>query len=118
MANKLTKNEKISLAMKGRTLSDEHIEKLAKAKEGTTRTELTKAKIKQTMLGDKTNHLKKDHPRVPKSSNSRSNLTAADVKNIRDRYSNEKGTSIRKLAKDFKVSRHTIHSIVTYKLWK
>ena len=117
MDNDLTKNEKISLAMKGRTLSKEHKKKLSIAKRGTTRSGKTKAKIKQTMLGDENKHLKENHPSIPKSSNSRSNLTAIDVKQIRDRYSNEKGTSIRKLAKEFKVSRHTIHSIVTYKLW-
>lgn len=113
----LTKNEKISLAMKGRTLSKEHIKKLSIAKMGTTRTRITKARIKRTMLGDENNHLKKNHPSIPKSSNSRSDLTATDVKEIRDRYSNEKDTSIRKLAAEYYVSRHTIHSIVTYKLW-
>ena len=117
MENHLTKNEKISLAMKGRTLSKEHREKLSLAKRGTTRTPITKAKIKQTMLGNNKNHLKKNHPKIPKSSNSRSDLTAIDVKEIRDRYSNEKDTSIRKLAMEYNVSRHTIHSIVTYKLW-
>ena len=103
--------------MKGRTLSKEHKKKLSIAKRGTTRTAITIAKIKKTMLGDKNIHLKKSHQSIPKSSNSRSDLTAADVKEIRDRYSNEKETSIRKLATEYNVSRHTIHSIVTYKYW-
>lgn len=117
MENRLAKNAKISLAMTGRNLSKKHIQKLAIAKMGTTRTDKTKAKIKQTMLGDSFNHYKKDHPKIPKTSNSRSHLTATDVKMIRDRYSNESSSSIRKLAKEFNVSRNTIHSIVAYKLW-
>lgn len=103
--------------MKGRTLSKEHKRKLSLAKKGTTRTDITKAKIKQTLLGNTTHKHKLDHPKIAKTSNSRSHLTALDVKEIRDRYSNEKSASIRLLAKDFNVSRHTIHCIVTYKLW-
>ena len=117
MKDYLTKNEKISLAMKGRTLSDEHKENLALAKKGTKRTVETRTKIKETMLGNKPNNVGKIHPLIQKSSKSRSHLTAIQVKGIRDRYSNEKGASIRKLAKDYNVSRHTIHSIVTYKIW-
>ncbi|WP_269052251.1 hypothetical protein [Sporosarcina sp. G11-34] len=65
MKNKLTKNEKISFAMKGRSLSKEHKKKLSLVKKGTIRTDLTKAKIKQTMLGDEFKFFKKDHPTVP-----------------------------------------------------
>ncbi|CAM4242663.1 NUMOD3 domain-containing DNA-binding protein [Lederbergia lenta] len=118
MEKKLTKNEKISRAMKGRTLSDEHKLKLSKAKKGIKRSNETKAKIKQTLLGDKIKDLKKDHPEIPKTNMSRTHLTAADVKQIRDRYSNEEALSIRQLAKEYNVSRHTIHSVVTYKLWR
>lgn len=114
----LTKNEKISLAMRGRTLSDEHKEKLALAKKGKKQTDTTRGKIKHTLLGIKKNHIKVNHPLIPKSSKSRSHLTAIQVKDIRDRYSNEKDASIRILAQDYNVSRHTIHSIVTYKLWR
>ncbi|MEK3888755.1 NUMOD3 domain-containing DNA-binding protein [Bacillus sp. FSL K6-3431] len=118
MEKKPTKNEKISLAMKGRTLSDEHKLKLSEAKTGVKRTDETRAKIKQTLLGDTINNLKKDHPVIPKTNMSRTHLTAADVKKIRDRYSNEEAVSIRQLALEYNVSRHTIHSVVTYKLWK
>ena len=103
--------------MKGRTLSNEHKESLSLAKTGTEQSNQTKAKIKDTMLGDNFNYFKKNHPTIPKTNNSRSHLTAIDVKAIRDRYSNDKNASIRVLARDFNVSRHTIHSIVTYKLW-
>ena len=118
MKDQLTKNEKISLAMTGRTLSDEHKENLALAKKGTKRTDATRGKIKQTLLGNKASHIKISHPLIPKTSKSRSHLTAIQVKEIRDRYSNEKDASIRRLAQDYNVSRHTIHSIVTYKVWK
>ena len=56
---KLTKNEKISLAMTGRTLSPEHKQKLALAKKGTVRTAATREKIKNTLLGNKRNTTKK-----------------------------------------------------------
>ena len=118
MEKKLTKNEKISLAMKGRKLSKEHKRKLSLTKTGTRHSTRTKAKIKKTMLGKNFANFKINHPKIPKTNNSRSHLTATDVKEIRDRYSNEKDTSIRKLAKIYNVSRHTIHNIVTYKLWK
>ena len=118
MEEDLTKNEKISHAMTGRKLSDKHKENIAEAKIGHTHTNLTKEKIKNTLLGEKKNELGIIHPLVPKSSKSHSHLTAEEVKEIRDRYSNEKGTSIRLLASEYKVSRHTIHSIVTYKIWK
>lgn len=118
MDKKLSKNEKISRAMTGRKLSPEHRERLSLVKIGTVRTIETRAKIKETLLGENKKHLKKVHPLIPKTSKSRSHLTAIDVKNIRNRYSNEKGASIRKLAEDYNVSRHTIHSIVTYKTWK
>lgn len=117
MKRNLTKNEKISLAMRGRILSDEHKANLASAKKGTTRDKRTREKIKNTLLGIKTKNGIIDHPLIPKSSKSRSHLTAVEVKEIRDRYSNEKASSIRGLAKDYKVSHHTIHSIVTYKIW-
>ncbi|CAM4114997.1 hypothetical protein [Lederbergia lenta] len=117
MKKKLSKNEKISLSMKGRTLSKEHKLKLSKAKLGKKRTDTTRAKIKSTALGDRVK-LKVNHPLIPKSSKSRSHLTAIDVKQIRDRYSNEEAVSIRQLAEEYRVSRHTIHSIVTYRVWK
>ncbi|KKI93239.1 hypothetical protein WQ54_05220 [Bacillus sp. SA1-12] len=112
-----SKNEKISQAMKGWKLSEEHKLNLSKAKLGLARSSLTKAKIKKTMLGPAYETIKRDHPLVPKTKMSRSHLTAEDVKEIRDRYSNEATISIRKLAEEYKVSRHTIHAIVTYKIW-
>ncbi len=84
MKDQLTKNEKISLAMTGRTLSDEHKENLALAKKGTKRTDATRGKIKQTLLGSKASHIKISHPLIPKTSKSRSHLTAIQVKEIRD----------------------------------
>ena len=116
--NLLTKNEKISNTMTGRKLTQAHRQNLSKAKIGTIRTAETKAKIKKAMLGHNFEHFKESHPKVSKSRQSRSHLTAIEVKTIRDRYSNEKGTSIRTLAKEYEVSRHTIHMIVTYKLWR
>lgn len=118
MEDDLTKNVKISLAMRGRKLSSEHKKNIAMAKIGHAHTNLTKDKIKNTLLGDTKIVVGITHPIVQKSSKSRSHLTALDVKVIRDRYSNETGTSIRLLAKEYNVSRHTIHSIVTYKTWK
>lgn len=118
MEEELTKNEKISRSMTGRKLSGDHKKNIAEAKKGHIHTNLTKEKIKKTLLGEKKNELGIIHPLVPKSSKSRSHLTAENVKEIRDRYSNEKGTSIRLLANEYGVSRHTIHSIVTYKIWK
>lgn len=117
MEKKLSKNQKISQAMKGRTLSEEHRLNLSLAKLGKKRTDTTRAKIKSTALGEK-GKVKVDHPLIPKTSKSRSHLTAVDVKQIRDRYSNEEAVSIRQLAKEYEVSRHTIHSIVNYKVWK
>lgn len=114
----LTKNEKISLAMKGRTLSTEHKQNISIAKQGHVHSDETKEKIKNTLLGENKTDADAVHTLVPKSSMSRSHLTAEDVKKIRERYTNEKGASIRLLAKEYSVSRHTIHSIVTYKLWK
>lgn len=116
--NNLSKGEKISRALKGRKLSEEHKRKIAVAKLGKSRTIKTKAKIKQTRLGTSLDTMKEKPPLVPKTTMSRSNLTADDVKEIRHRYTNETGTSIRKLAEEYHVSRHTIHSIVTYKTWK
>lgn len=104
--------------MTGRKLSSEHKKHIALAKIGHAQTNLTKEKIKNTLLGQKKNRINTIHTIVPKSAKSRSHLTAEDVKEIRDRYSNEKGTSIRLLANEYGVSRHTIHSIVTYKIWK
>ncbi|AOV08658.1 hypothetical protein [Sporosarcina ureilytica] len=115
--DKLTKNKKISLAMKGRTLSNEHKQNIAIARKGQIHSDKTKEKIKNTLLGKGGNY-KTNHPLVPKSTMSRSHLTAEDVKEIRDRYSNERGASLRRLARDYSVSRHTIHSIVTYRIWK
>ena len=77
----------------------------------------TKAKIKQTMIQNKA-VLSQNHKLVAKTSQSRSHLTAEDVREIRNRYSNEANTTIRQLAEEYKVSRHTIHSIVHYKIWK
>ncbi|MFC0272270.1 helix-turn-helix domain-containing protein [Metabacillus herbersteinensis] len=114
---KTSKGEKISAAMKGRKLTEEHKEKLSKAKLGKARAESTKEKIKKTLLGQKIDTLKQDHPLILKTHNSRSHLTAENVKEIRDLYTNAKSNSIRKLAKEFNVSRHTIHSIVTYRTW-
>lgn len=118
MCKELSKNEKISLAMTGRKLSEEHKKNIAIAKTGQNQTDYTREKIKNTLLGKKKNDIAFIHPIVPKSSKSRSHLTAEQVKSIRDRYSNEKGTSIRRLAEEYKVSRNTIHSIVNYKIWK
>lgn len=118
MDMKLSKNTRISNSMTGRKLSDEHKKNIALAKIGHTQTNFTKEKIKNTLLGQKYGEGKRIHPLVPKSSKSRSHLSAEDVKEIRDRYSNEKGASIRLLAKEYFVSRHTIHSIVTYRVWK
>ncbi|MFD1926759.1 hypothetical protein ACFSFY_01550 [Sporosarcina siberiensis] len=101
-----------------KTLSKEHREKLSDAKLGIRRTDDTRAKIKETQLGEDFEHFKESHPEVPKSSMSRSHLTAADVKEIRDQYSNDRKASLRKLAKKYNVSRHTVHSIVHYKIWK
>ncbi|MDS9472528.1 NUMOD3 domain-containing DNA-binding protein [Sporosarcina pasteurii] len=115
--DKLTKNQKISQAMKGRTLSTEHKQNISKARKGQVHSDKTKEKIKNTLLGENRKD-KSTHRLVPKSTMSRSHLTAEDVKEIRDRYSNEKGASIRLLAKDYSVSRHTIHSIINYKIWK
>lgn len=103
--------------MTGRTLSNEHKENISIAKQGHIQSEETKEKIKKKLLRNKSAN-QKFHRLVPKSSKSRSHLTAEDVKEIRERYSNEKGASIRVLAKEYSVSRHTIHSIVTYRLWK
>ena len=116
--DKLTKNEKISLAMRGMTLSKDHRQKLSIAKIGTSQSDVTRAKIKKTILGNNFIHFNKNHPEVPKTNKSHSHLTATDVKEVRDRYSNESDASIRKLAEDFGVSRHTIHSIINYKIWK
>jgi predicted DNA-binding protein (UPF0251 family) len=110
-----SKNEKISLAMKGRKLSKEHKQNVSKAKMGKSRSNSTKAKIKKTLLGPKFETMKKEHPLVHKTNMSRSHLTAEDVKEIRQRYTED--SSIRKLAEEYNVSRHTIHSIVTYKTW-
>lgn len=118
MEDDLTKNKKISRAMRGRKLSSQHKKNIAIAKQGHTHTNLTKEKIKNTLLGKMQPNASKVHPLVQKSSKSRSHLTAQDVKEIRDRYSNEQGISIRLFAKEYDVSRHTIHSIVTYKTWK
>lgn len=118
MEDDLTKNEKISLAMTGRILSSEHKKNIAKAKKGHKHTKLTKEKIKNTLLGEKKSDVNIAHPVVPKSPKSRSHLTAEDVKEIRDRYSNENATSIRQLASEYEISHHTIHSIVTYKIWR
>lgn len=118
MCNKLSKNEKISLSMSGRKLSDQHKQKISIAKKGYSHTDYTREKIKNTILGKQKQDIDIIHPLVPKSSKSRSHLTAKDVKAIRNRYSNEKGTSIRLLAKEYKVSRSTIHGIVNYKIWK
>lgn len=117
MKKDLTKNEKISLAMTGRTLSPKHKEKIAKAKEGQNHSIHTKEKIKNTILNRKKSEIGIVHALVPKSTKSRSHLTAEDVKEIRDRYSNEKGASIRQLATEYQISHHTVHSIVTYKIW-
>lgn len=118
MCNELTKNEKISVAMTGRELSHEHRKNISIAKKGHKPTDYTREKIKNTLLGIKKTDVGIIHPIVPKSAKSRSHLTATDVKAIRDRYSNEKGTSIRLLADEYKVSRNTIHGIVKYKIWK
>lgn len=111
-------NMEMSNEAKLKTLSKEHREKLSEAKLGIRRTDDTRAKIKETQLGKDFEYFKESHPEVPKSSMSRSHLTAADVKDIRDQYSNERKASLRKLAKKYNVSRHTIHSIVHYKIWK
>ncbi|WP_438315725.1 hypothetical protein [Sporosarcina sp. FA9] len=112
------KSGEIELNNNMKRLSKEHREKLSEAKMGIRRTDDTRAKIKETQLGNDFEHFKENHPEVPKTSMSRSHLTAADVKAIRDQYSNVRNESIRKLAKKYKVSRHTIHSIVHYKIWK
>jgi len=111
-------NEEKILDSNTKTLSKEHRKKLSEAKIGTRRTDDTRAKIKETQLRDTFLHFKKNHPEVPKSSMSRSHLTGSEVKEIRDQYSNVKNASLRKLAKKYNVSRHTIHSIVHYKIWK
>jgi DNA-binding transcriptional regulator YiaG len=116
--DKKSKGEKISLAMSGRQLSEEHKKNLSKAKLGKARSNSTKAKIKKTRLGNKLNTMQNEPPLVSKTSMSRSHLTANEVKEIRERYTNDPNHSIRKLAEEFNVSRHTIHSIVTYKTWK
>lgn len=113
----ISKNEKISLAMKGRKLSKEHKQNVSKAKMGKARSTSTKAKIKKTLLGPKFETMKKEHPLVHKTNMSRSHLTAEDVKEIRQRYTDDKDSSLRKLAEEYHVSRHTIHNIVTYKTW-
>ena len=118
MCKDLTKNEKISAAMTGRELSHEHKQKISHAKKGHKPSDDTREKIKNTLLGITTKDMSIVHPIVGKTSKSRSHLTAEDVKAIRDRYTNEIGTSIRMLAKEYKVSRNTIHGIVTYKIWK
>ena len=118
MEEHLTKNEKISKKMAGRTLSKEHRKRISMAKTGTRQSLTTKGKIKRAMTKKQSLQVPSSHPLVPKSTMSRSHLTAEDVKTIRDRYSNETNTSIRSLAEEFKVSRHTIHSIVHYKIWK
>ncbi|MBS4206723.1 NUMOD3 domain-containing DNA-binding protein [Bacillus sp. FJAT-50079] len=104
--------------LKGRRLTEEHKRKLSEAKLGKKRPDYTRAKIKRTMLGNVKEFRKKEHQLVDKTGRSRSHLTGADVKEIRDRYSNEQATSIRQLAAEYGVSRHTIHTIVTYKYWK
>ena len=114
----LSKAEKISQALKGRKLSEEHRRNISIAKLGKSRSQATKAKIRETRLGKSLETLKRNPPFVPKTTMSRSNLTAKDVEKIRHRYTNEAGSSIRKLAEEYHVSRHTIHSIVTYKTWK
>lgn len=118
MCKKLTKNEKISLAMTGRKLSEKHKLNISNAKQGFPQSDFTRDKIKNTLLGSKKKETDTIHPLVPKTAKSRSHLTANDVKTIRDRYSNERGASIRLLATEFKVSRNTIHGIVNYKTWK
>lgn len=118
MDKKRTKNEKISVSMTGRELSHEHRKNISIAKKGHKQTDYTREKIKNTLLGSAKKEVGIIHPIVQKSSKSRSHLTATDVKAIRDRYSNEKGMSIRLLANEYKVSRNTIHGIVKYKIWK
>jgi DNA invertase Pin-like site-specific DNA recombinase len=115
----LSRAEKISIAMKGRKLSKKHKENLSKAKLGKARSIATKAKIKETLLGSKLDEMKRKQPLlVCKTNMSRSHLTAENVKEIRIRYTTENGISIRKLAEEYNVSRHTIHSIVNNKTWK
>lgn len=118
MGKKLTKNEKISTKMTGRKLSSEHKRNISVSKTGYTHSDYTREKIKNTLLGITATEVHIIHPIVPKTSKSRSHLTAEDVKAIRDRYTNEIGTSIRMLAEEYNVSRNTIHGIVTYKIWK
>lgn len=103
--------------MTGRSLLIEHRKKLSLVKIRAIRPVETRTKIKRTLLGKNNEHLKKVHPLIPKSSKSHSHLTGEEVKNIRTRFCNEKGASIRKLAEDYNVSKHTIHSIVTYMTW-
>lgn len=118
MEKTLTKNEKISQKMRGRTLSPIHRKRISIAKKGAQHSSATKEKIRQAMTSQQSIHTPFIHRLVPKSSMSRSHLTAEQVKDIRNRYSNETGTSIRSLAVDFNVSRQTIHSIIHYKTWK
>lgn len=98
-------------------LTDEHKAKIAESRKGKKQKAETIAKIKRAMIQNKQPHLT-NHHLVEKSSQSRSHLTAEDVRNIRNEYSNKPDATVRSLADKHKVSRHTIHSIVTYKLWK
>lgn len=102
--------------MTGRTLSVEHRKRISAAKMGSQHSPKTKEKIKQAMT--KNMHQTSMHTLIPKTSMSRSDLTAENVKDIRERYSHEPGATIRSLAEEFNVSRHTIHSIVHYRTWK
>lgn len=104
-------------SQKNYKLTEEHKEKISQARKGKKHSAETKAKIKQTMIKNK-GLLLENHRLVAKTTQSRSHLTAEDVRDIRNRYSNEADASIRQLAKQYNVSRHTIHSIVTYRLWK
>lgn len=104
-------------SQKSYKLTDEHKKRISQARKGKKHSAETKAKIKQSMIKNK-GLLVEEHRLVAKTAQSRSHLTAEDVRNIRNRYSNEADATIRQLAKEYNVSRHTIHSIVTYKLWK